>query len=125
MSVEDDEKPGSKQDGNGNVEGMFWKADGDKEPSGLAALGVGDRGPLLPLGCCEGLVVYMTACGGTRGASCCLSTSKTCWSAAEGRWFGFRPPRFAATYSQGRPRLAQRAQIGLSPEHFSFEKAHE
>ena len=71
----------------------------------------------------------MTACGGTLGASgvwlATLATSKTCWSAADGRWFGFRPPRFAATYSQGRPRLAQRAQIGLSPEHFNFEKAQE
>lgn len=38
---------------------------------------------------------------------------------------GLRPPLFAATYSQGRPLFAQRAQIGLSPEHFSLEKAHE
>ena len=127
MRVEEDEKPGSKQAD--SPEGMFWNTAGDREPSGLDAVGIGDSDALLPLGCCEGVVVYMTACGGTLGASCVwlatLTTSKTCWSAAEGRWFGFRPPRFAATYSQGRPRLAQRAQMGLSPEHFNFEKAHE
>jgi hypothetical protein len=36
---------------------------------------------------------------------------------------GFLPPRFVATYSQVKPRLEQREQIGLSLEHFSLEEA--
>lgn len=40
------------------------------------------------------------------------------------RLMGFLPPRLVATYSQVMPRLAQRAHVGFSFEHFNFDDAH-